>query len=304
MTERSPTTTPSAAAYLAILASALLFSTGGAAIKATSLASWQVASLRSGVGALALLLLLPGARRRVNPRILVTAVALGTTLLLFVHANKLTTAASTIFLQSTAPLWILVLAPRLLGERPGRADVVYTAFLALGAVTFFVGIQQPLATAPDPSTGNLLALVSGLTWALGLMGLRWVQRGDPDPAGAAGATVMWANVLACVGALPAALPIGGAGLVDWGVIAYLGIFQIGAAYALMTRAVRRLRALEVALFMLLEPVASALWAWWLHGETLGRWALAGGALIVGSTAWRAAVGSGARMRPAEQGARP
>jgi drug/metabolite transporter (DMT)-like permease len=123
------------------------------------------------------------------------------------------------------------------------------------------------------------------------MGLRWVQWGDADPAGAAAATVTWANVLAFLAALPAALPISGARGVDLATIAYLGIFQIGAAYALMTGAVRRLRALEVALFMLIEPVASALWAWWLHGERPGSWALAGGALIVGSTAARAAWGS-------------
>jgi drug/metabolite transporter (DMT)-like permease len=293
----SPERSPSASAYLAILASALLFSTGGAAIKATELSSWQVASLRSGVGALALFLLLKGARRRVNLKIVLVAMALASTLLLFVHANKLTTAANTIFLQSTAPLWILVLAPRLLGERPRRADVVYTGFLSVGAVMFFLGIQQPFATAPDPRAGNLLALASGLTWALALMGLRWVQWGDADPAGAAAATVTWANVLAFLAALPAALPISGARGVDLATIAYLGIFQIGAAYALMTGAVRRLRALEVALFMLIEPVASALWAWWLHGERPGSWALAGGALIVGSTAARAAWGSLA-SRPA------
>ena len=216
---------------------------------------------------------------------------LASTLLLFVHANKLTTAANTIFLQSTAPLWILILAPRLLGERPRRADVVFTGFLSLGAVLFFIGIQQPFATAPDPRTGNLLALIAGLTWALALMGLRWVQWGDSDPGGAAGATVAWGNVVAFVVALPAALPLGNASGRDFAVIAYLGLFQIGAAYALMTGAVRRLRALEVALFMLLEPVASVLWAWWLHGEKPGPWALAGGALIVGSTAGRAAWGS-------------
>jgi drug/metabolite transporter (DMT)-like permease len=257
-------------------------------VKAAALSSWQIASFRSGVGALALFVLLRGARRRVNPRIAISAVLLGTTLLLFVHANRLTTAANTIFLQATAPLWILVLAPRLLGERPQRADVVYTGLLGLGAVTFFLAIQQPLATAPDPRAGNLLALGSGLTWALGLMGLRWVQWGDPDPAGAAGATMMWGNVFACLAALPAALPVGDVRTVDLAVIGYLGVFQIGVAYTLLTSAVRRLRALEVALFMLIEPVASTILAWWLHGERPGRWALSGAALIVASTAGRAA----------------
>jgi drug/metabolite transporter (DMT)-like permease len=250
-----------------------------------------VASFRSGIGAIALLFLLKGARRRLQPKFLLVGVALGATLLLFVHANKLTTAANTVFLGSTAPLWILALAPRLLGERPQRADVIYTAFLALGALTFFIGIQQPLATAPDPQTGNVLALLSGFTWAVGLMGLRRVQWGESDPGGAAGVTVVCGNVVACLAALPAALPVATLQATDVAVILYLGLFQVGGAYALMTRAVRRLRALEVALFMLIEPVASSLLAWWLHGERPGPFALGGGVLIVGSTAWRAISGS-------------
>jgi drug/metabolite transporter (DMT)-like permease len=137
----------------------------------------------------------------------------------------------------------------------------------------------------------VLALLSGFTWAVGLMGLRRVQWGESDPTGAAGVTVVCGNVVACLAALPAALPIGPVRPTDIGVVLYLGLFQVGGAYALMTRAVRRLRALEVALFMLIEPVASALLAWWLHGEQPGPFALGGGALIVGSTAWRAIAGS-------------
>jgi drug/metabolite transporter (DMT)-like permease len=275
--------------------SALLFSTGGTAIKATELSSWQVASFRSGIGVITLLALIRGARRGIRLKFVLVGTVLASTLLLFVHANKLTTAANTVFLQSTAPLWILVLAPRLLGERPVRRDVIYTAFLALGAVTFFLGIPQPLATASDPRTGNVLALVSGLTWALALMGLRWVQWGDDDPGGAATATIVCGNVIACLASLPAALPVETIRPLDVGVLLYLGLFQLGAAYALMTGAVRRLRALEVSLFMLIEPVASALLAWWIHGERPGPWAIAGGALILGSTAWRAITGSlGAR----------
>jgi drug/metabolite transporter, DME family len=247
--------------------------------------------LRSGIASIALLCFLPGARRRIRWKFVLTGVALASTLLLFVHANKLTTAANTVFLQSSAPLWILVLAPRLLGERPQRADVIFSALLAVGATTFFLGTQQPLATAPRPVAGNVMALVSGFTWALALMGLRWVQWGDRDPAGAAGATIVCANATAFLAGLPAALPLPALRLADVATILYLGVFQVGAAYALMTRAVKRLRAIEVALFMLVEPVASALLAWWLHGERPGPWALGGGALIVGSTAWRAVVGS-------------
>src|SRR5687768_11870206 len=92
-----------------LLAAAALFSTGGAAIKATTLTGWQVASFRSAVAALTVLLLVPAARRIRDRRVLLVGAGYAATMVLFVLANKLTTSANSIFLQSTAPLYILVL---------------------------------------------------------------------------------------------------------------------------------------------------------------------------------------------------
>ena len=103
-----------------ILGAALLFSTGGIAIKATTLSAWQVSCFRSGIAAFALWVLVPGWRRWWGPRQLLVGGAYAATMTLFVAANKLTTAANTIFLQGTAPLYVLLLAPWLLRE-PNRA---------------------------------------------------------------------------------------------------------------------------------------------------------------------------------------
>src|SRR2546425_10171933 len=106
-----------------ILAAAALFSTGGAAIKACSWSGWQVASFRSGIAALAVLVMLPAARRLPSGRALAVGAAYATTMILFVRANKLTSAADAIFLQSTAPLYVLLLAPLLLRERARPRDL-------------------------------------------------------------------------------------------------------------------------------------------------------------------------------------
>ena len=127
-----------AADRLQVLAAALLFSTGGAAIKACDLSSWQIASFRCGIAAVVILIVLPGARRNWGPRTLLVGVAYAATMILFVIANKLTTAANTIFLQGTAPLYLLLLGPWLLGERTRRSDLVFTALLLGGMVLFFV----------------------------------------------------------------------------------------------------------------------------------------------------------------------
>jgi len=273
-----------------LLLTALLFSTGGAAIKATTLTSWQVASFRSGAAALALWLLLPAARRRWRLRTMGVAVAYAGTMICYVLANKLTTAASTIFLQSTAPLYVLLLAPWLLGEPVRRLDAIYMAVVAGGMALFFVGVEPPVATAPDPLTGNVLGACAGITWALTVIGLRFLgRRSEAETSERPGSSegvvaVVAGNVLAFFLALPMALPVEQSTGTDWGVIAFLGIFQIGAAYALMTRALRDLGALEASLLLLLEPVLNPVWAWIVHGETPGAWSLVGGAVILVATA--------------------
>ncbi len=268
------------AARLCVLGAALLFSTGGAAIKLCDLTSWQIAGFRSGVAALVLWLLIPAWRGWRQPRVLVVAAAYAATLILYVTANTLTTAANAIFLQTSAPLYLLLLGPWLLGEPNRKSDLALVALLGVGVVLFFVGREAPLDTAPEPVRGNVLATASGLTWACTLLGLRWLgRRREPGGADPTGAAVVAGNALAFLLCLPLALSaVGEPG--DWAVVAYLGTVQIGLAYVLLVRGVRGVPALEASLLLVLEPVLSGVWAWWIHGERPGAWALGGCVLIL------------------------
>jgi drug/metabolite transporter (DMT)-like permease len=293
--ERPPLPTP-LDARLRIFAAAALFSTGGAAIKATALSGWQVASLRSGVAALTVFVVLPEARRRLRLPVLAVAAAYAATMILFVLANKLTTAANTIYLQSTAPLYLLLLGPLVLGEAVKRRDLVYMAALAVGLGAFFVGVDEPSATAPEPFAGNLAATGSGVTWALTVIGLRALGREDAASVvsgqggrGGGAQAVFLGNLLAFLFCLPWALPFTGAGALDWAIVGYLGVFQIGVAYILLTAAMRQVPALEAALLLLVEPVLNPVWAWLVHGERPGPWSLAGGAVILAATGIKTAV---------------
>ncbi len=274
------------AARLQVACAALLFSTGGAAIKLAELSSWQIAGLRSAVAAAVLWLALPAWRSVFDRRVLAVACAYGATLVLFVTANTLTTAAAAIFLQSSAALYVLLMAPRLLGEPRQRGDLPIVAVLAAGVILLFVGSGTPLATAPEPALGNWVGAASGVTWAATLMGLRWLSRrsvagpgGDPT-----GAAVVAGNALAFAACAPFAFPVAAASVLDWAVVLYLGAFQIGLAYVFMVRGVRQLRALELTLLLLLEPVLSALLSWIVHGEGLSLLALAGAVAILGGLA--------------------
>jgi drug/metabolite transporter (DMT)-like permease len=284
------------AARLRLLLAAVLFSTGGAAIKAATLTGWQVASFRSGIAALAVWLLVPAARRRWSGRVLAVAAVYAATMVLFVVANKLTTSANTIFLQSTAPLYVLLAGPLLLGERVTRADLALMGAVAAGMALFFVAHDAPQATAPDPVRGNVLAALSGVAWAGTVLGLRWVGRAPAAPIGAAAdaaaggapsaagdlalTTVVAGNVLACVVCLPLALPVAGADAASWLVVLYLGVVQIGVAYLALASAMPHVPALEASTLLLVEPGLNPVWAYLAHGERPAPLAWAGGALIV------------------------
>ncbi len=270
---------------LQVIAAAVLFSTGGAAIKWCALGGWQVASFRSGIAVVAILVMVPEARRGWTWRTWLVGTAYAGMLILYVLANKLTTAANTIFLQDTAPLYVLLLGPFLLRERLRKTDLAVMAVMAAGMGLFFVGGQQRFATAPNPMLGNVLAATAGLFWALTILGLRWLARGGDAAASAAAATC--GNLIAFVGGLALAFPVGTVSAADSVSIAYLGLIQVGLAYVLLTRGMRGVPALETSLLLLVEPVLNPVWAWLVHGEYPSAWAIVGGVLILGATGWRA-----------------
>ena len=276
-------------ARLQLLAGALLFSTGGIAIKLSTLTGWQVAGLRAAVAALVIVAFLPAARRGWSVRTCLIGIPYAATFILYTLANKETTAANAIFLQDTAPLYLLLLSPLLLREPIQRWDVVLLAALAGGAWLLFAGTPEPLVTAPRPGLGNVLGLASAVTWALSLLGMRWIAvrgattREEPLAIVVAGCLIAFAA--AVVASLPEAIyPVAEWRAADWLIVGYLGTFQIGLAYVFVTRAMRSVTALETSLLLLVEPVFAPIWAWLVLAETPTPLALLGGALVVAAVA--------------------
>lgn len=267
---------------LQVFAAAVLFSTGGAGIKAAAFTGLQVSALRSGIAALILLVLL---RRRVvlTPAMLATGVVYAATVTLFVLSTKLTTAANAIFLQSTAPLYLLLLSPLILRERFRGRDLGFLLGVAAGLALCVIGQPEPTTTAPNPVGGNLLAVVCSITWALTLLGLRYVQRNEARTSVGLSA-VMLGNLFASVAAWPFAWPLPAASAAEWATIAYLGICQISLAYVFLTAAMRVLPALDVSLLLLIEPVLNPIWTWLIRSERPGVYTIIGGAIIIAATA--------------------
>jgi len=121
-----------------------------------------------------------------------------------------------------------------------------------------------------------------VTWAFTVVGLRWLGRSSRGES-ASMATVVAGNILACLIALPMALPVNAVGARDIVVLLYLGVFQIGLAYVCLTRALREVPAFEASTLLLLEPALNPVWAWLVHKERPGVLAIGGGAIIIAAT---------------------
>ena len=276
---------------LSLIAAALLFSTGGAAIKSATLTAWQVSGLRSAVACAVLLAVSAVARRSwlASRRTVLVAIAYAATLTLFVAANKLTTSAAAIFLQSTAPAYLLLLGPWLLREPVARRDLVVLLVTGVGLLCFALGAPPVQVTAPDPKLGNILALASGVCWAFTIAGLRWMQTAQAggQEVGTAIGAVTLGNFATALVAVPFALPMVDVSGGDLAAVGYLGVFQVAAAYLLMVRGLASVPAFDASLLLLVEPALNPLIAWWVHREQPGGWAIVGGVLIIGATTVKA-----------------
>ncbi len=262
---------------LLLIAAAVLWSTAGAAIKLCDLSGWQIAGGRSLVAGTFLLLAVRETRRRPTLPVLLVSVAYAFTVVLFVLATKLTTAANAIFIQDTAPLWVLLLSPWLVRERPTRGELLAIPVYGLGLGLFFLD-----ELSAGQVTGNLIALASGVAFALSILGLRRLRADGP-------AALVWGNLLAAGMALPFWSTGPAPRALDLALLAYLGVFQLGLAYLCFSRGLERTPAVEASLLVLLEPVLNPIWTFLLAGERPGPWALVGGAVVLAATAWRTVV---------------
>src|SRR5436190_16279358 len=261
---------------LLVLGAAVLWSTGGLFIKATSLSAFELSFGRSLLAAITIAIVTRREGFGLNRVSAVTSFLYAALLLLFVLATKLTTAANAIFLQYTAPVYVLILEPLFYKERFRRRGLITVAACVSGMALFFVGKLRP-----QDVDGNLLALASGVCFALFFLLLRHSKARDVNRASSA----IYGNlivVLICGPAFFGAMQRGiDAG--DYLRIAYLGVIQIGFAYLLFTLAMARgVRSLDASIIGYIEPVLNPIWVFLFIGERPSTWAILGGGIIITS----------------------
>ncbi|HEY6121044.1 MAG TPA: DMT family transporter [Pyrinomonadaceae bacterium] len=264
---------PSYSPLLFVLAAAILWSTGGLFIKWTTITGLALSFGRSLTAAVTVALFTRHEGFGLNRITALAAFLYAALLILFVLATKQTTAANAIFLQYTAPAYLLLLEPIFYQEKFRSRDLYTVTACIIGMSLFFVGKLRP-----QDVNGNLLALASGICFALYILLLRHSQSRKVNRA----SSVIYGNLLVVLIAAPAGLAaVPRMTNLDWWSVAYLGIVQIGVAYTLFTVAMARgVRSLDAGIIGYIEPVLNPIWVFLLIGERPSNWALLGGSVII------------------------
>jgi len=282
MTETQSTRFPPAA-Y--VLAAVLLWSTGGLFIKWNTLDAFTVNLGRSFFAAIVVAIFTYRKGLKLDRFTLFSAFLYAATLTSFVYANKNTTAANAIFLQYTAPVYILLLTPFILKEK-FRVTDLFTVVICLAGMSLFF-IESPGAnasTAPNIFFGNIAGLVSGVFFGLYFIFLRHPRSLAKNPA----LSVFYGNLIIVVVMLPIVLanPPEKFGSFELTQIMFLGIFQIGIAYLLFTYGIANgVRSMDASIIGFFEPLFNPIWVFLVMAETPSKWAILGGAIIITAVAF-------------------
>jgi drug/metabolite transporter (DMT)-like permease len=259
---------------LYLLAGAVLWSTGGFFIKEIDAGATSITFFRCLFAGLLLAPLVAGRRFPRGSDMAVSIVLFALLLGLYVGATKETTAANAIFLQYTAPLYVIAFSPWLLGERLSPRDAVPFAICIAGIAVLFVG-----NTSGDDLGGMLMGAGSGFFYGLFLIWLRRIRYADPI-------AITFANCLGVAVLFSLALANRDVDVEDLSLLFLMGAVQFALPYLLFTRGLKDVQASEASLIALIEPVLNPVWVALFYGEDPSTATIIGGAIIIAGLAAR------------------
>ena len=263
---------------LAVVLTALLWSSGGLLIKLISLNSMQLSFFRCLIAAIVFAVIFRKKVLKVNKLAILNALFYATVLTLFVIATKTTTAANAIFLQSTAPIYVLIFEPIINKTRWEPINIITIAVCFIGMILFFLG-----ELSPGHLEGNIVALLAGIAFAAFFLGMR---KNDKEYQQSA---IFYGNIIVAVICIPFILELETISFNDLWMVSFLGVFQIAAAYAIFTYGIKRILAVEASIISMLEPVLNPVWVFLGYGEVPTTFAIIGGLIIISAISLRTIV---------------
>lgn len=258
-------------AFIFLVSAAVLWSLGGMLIKSVAWNPMAIAGIRSGISMLIFILVIRKKHFTFSFSQIAGAIFYAATMISFVCANKLTTAANAILLQYTAPIYVAILGSRLLKEKVKVYDWMIIFIAILGICLFFID-KMSMGTL----LGNILALISGISFALMIVFLRMQKDSHPI------CSVFIGNILTAVLMMPFMFLDIPTDYTSWMALLLLGIFQLGFPYILYSIAIKYATALEAVMIPFIEPVLNPLWVLIFIGEMPTKWAIIGGIIVITS----------------------
>ena len=281
------------AGQIAVLGAAFLWSTSGLFIKLLDWHPMVIAGARSFVSAAFLLvtrLVSPPPKARKNPPFpfWACATAFAATLLTYVIANKLTTAANVILLQYGAPIWAALLGWFLIREKPNWEHWVALLFVMGGLLLFFRdGLDS------GAITGNVLSIISGILLGAHSVFLRMMKNGNPSDA------LLLGHAITAASSIPFAILYPPSLLFPSVLsILYMGTLQMGLASLLFSYGIKRVSAIQAMLTAIIDPILNPVWVLVITGEKPSMSALTGGVMIISAVITSSLIG----MRRIDQNA--
>ena len=255
---------------LAMAAASVCWSIGGLCFKYIPWSAMSIIGLRALLAAIVYAIFRKSLKVSLTRGNILAAIFISATTVLFVFANQMTTAAAAVMLQFTSPIFVLLIQFILYKQKPKLSEALAVTITILGMLLFFADRLEP-----GQMLGNILALISGVTFALVFVCNR---RPDTDPE----QSVMLGFLINAAVFTPFAFfdPNITTQIVPWAFILLMGIVQVGLAYVFFTIGIKRTPALLASLIVALEPVLSPIWVAIFHTERPGGYAITGGVVII------------------------
>ncbi len=254
---------------LFVFIAAFLWSSGGLLIKLINLSPMQLSFFRCTIAAMTFAIIFRKRVLQLNKLTLLNSFFYAAVLISFVISTKLTTAANAIFLQATAPIYVLIFEPLINKTSYEKVNIVTIIICFLGMILFFVGELQP-----GHLEGNFVALFSGLAFAAFFLGMKKNDHRYQQ------SSIFYGNVLVAIVCIPFLFSIEVLTFSDLWMVTFLGVFQIAIAYAFFASGLKRVIAVEASIISMAEPVFNPVWVFLGYGEVPTFTAIIGGLIIL------------------------
>jgi DME family drug/metabolite transporter len=252
-------------------------------IKVLALDAFQISFYRSAFAAITIFIVLKANKQSIKFEFdrlsILCSVSYAGILIFFVIATKLTTAANAIFLQFTAPIYLLVLEPVFLKTRFEIKNLIALVFCLAGMTLFFFGKLEI-----SDIYGNLFAIASGISFAFFSLFLKWRKKKNINSNTLV--NILAGNILVSIICFPVIFPELSLETSQLMILLYMGVFQIGLSYVIFNEGVKYVSATEAMIIAMLETIFNPVWVFIGIREVPGIYAIFGGIIILTAIVWR------------------